>query len=330
MEAEKIPKKSPKYNCECCYYSTGNKKDYTKHLSTRKHHYAAEGNDGNNKILKNSPNANSDYLCKSCNKIYASRGSLWKHSKTCKYISTDKETLIKESAVIVSVDELVPPSRDKAFTEDMVWELIQQNKDLQNVLVEQNNKLMEVSKHTNVVQNNTTTNNTTNNHQFNLNFFLNEQCKDAVNLIDFVNSLQLQINDLEKTGNLGYVEGISRIFLKGLQELDIYARPIHCTDLKRETVYVKDQDMWEKDNADKTKLKQVVNQIASKNLRQLPIWQQQHPEFRQLDTKENDTFMKIAIGSVGGQDEEEQSKYVDKIIKIVLKDVAIEKNMLRS
>ena len=155
--------------------------------------------------------------------------------------------------------------------------------------------------------------------------FLNEHCKDAVNLIDFVNSLHVQIKDLEKTGKLGYVEGITSIFLKGLRELDVCSRPIHCTDLKRETVYVKDQDIWEKDNTEKAKLKMAIKQIAKKNLKTLPEWQRENPEFEHIDTKENEEFLQISLNSLGGQTREEAEQFNDKIIRNVLKTVVLDK-----
>ena len=207
--------------------------------------------------------------------------------------------------------------------------LIEQNKQLQNkllekdnVLIEQNNKIIELASKQ---VSNITNNNTTNNTQFNLNFFLNETCKDAMNITDFVNSLQVQIADLEKTGKIGYVEGISGILLRGLRELDYTMRPIHCTDLKRETVYVKDENSWEKDDNEKAKLKLAIQRVARKNLRTLPRWQEENPDFRILDTKENDDYLKIALNSMGGQTDTEHEKYVEKIMKNVLKEVVIEK-----
>jgi hypothetical protein len=146
-----------------------------------------------------------------------------------------------------------------------------------------------------------------------------------MNITDFVNSLQVQIADLEKTGKLGYVEGITGIFLRGLRELDYRMRPIHCSDLKRETVYVKDENSWEKDDEEKAKLKLAIQRIARKNMRTLPRWQEENPDFRILDTKENDDYMKIALNSMGGQTDTEHEKYVEKIMRNVLKEVVIEK-----
>jgi hypothetical protein len=252
-------------------------------------------------------------VCDICNKQYSSASNLWKHKQKC---------ILKENI-----------TKPETFTNDMILELIKQNKELQNTLIEQsaaimeqNSKLVEMTSKGQTNINNTNSNNTTNNNQFNINFFLNEQCKNAINIVDFLNSLQVQIQDLEKTGKLGYVEGISSIFLKGLRELNVYQRPIHCTDLKRETVYVKDNDTWEKDNAEKTKLKNAIKHIAKKNLKTLPKWQEENPDFITLDTKENNDYLKIALNSLGGQNEEEDEKFTGKIIRNVLKDVLIDKN----
>jgi hypothetical protein len=165
----------------------------------------------------------------------------------------------------------------------------------------------------------------TNNNQFNLNMFLNENCKNALNIMDFVNSLDLSIADLEETGRLGYVNGISRIFINALKNMDITMRPIHCTDIKRETVYVKDKDTWEKDNEEKEKLRKVIDQVSRKNLKLLPEWQQQNPDFRHLDTPENKQFMKISLSSLGAEYEDDQVKMEKKILKNVMKEVVLEK-----
>jgi hypothetical protein len=292
------------FYCKKCEYYTKKNSDYVKHLKTKKH---------NNRI-------NDDKTtCDICNRQYSSASNLWKHKQKC----TMKENNSNKKESV---------TKPETFTNDMILELIKQNKELQNTLIEQsaaimeqNTKLVEMTSKGQTNINNTNSNNTTNNNQFNINFFLNEQCKNAINIVDFLNSLQVQIQDLEKTGKLGYVEGISSIFLKGLRELNVYQRPIHCTDLKRETVYVKDNDTWEKDSGEKTKLKNAIKLIAKKNLKTLPKWQQENPDFITLDTKENNDYLKIALNSLGGQDEEEDEKFTGKIIRNVLKDVVIDK-----
>lgn len=307
--------------CECCNYTTSKKYDFIKHEKTQKHIKKAT-----NGVTENSQEPNS-FFCKCCNSQYNNRVSLWRHEKKCSPITEHSECeYIKNSESESDNDD---DSESSYFTKDMVMNLIKQNKELQNVLIEQNNKLLEqnnklIEKSSNTIQNNTT-NNTTNNTQFNLNFFLNEQCKDAINIIDFINSLQVQVKDLERTGQVGYVEGISQIFLNGLRELDVYTRPIHCTDLKRETVYVKDQDKWEKENDDKSRLKQAVKKIATKNLKQLPEWERENPEFSNFNSKESDQYVILTQRLMGGSNMEEDNKYEDRIIRNVLRDVVLEK-----
>jgi len=312
------PQKTPNFFCEKCAFTSSNKKDYGRHLRTRKHINNAELNQIEPKL----PQKTQLHNCSQCNKTYSNKSSLWYHKQKC---------------TITIQENLYEPTN--TFTPELFIEILKENKEIQNVLIEQNkelqNRLLEqneelhkqiielASKPSNSITNNT--NNTTNNTQFNLNFFLNETCKDAMNITDFVNSLQVQIADLEKTGKLGYVEGISGIFLRGLRELDYTMRPIHCTDLKRETVYVKDENSWEKDDDEKAKLKLAIQRIARKNMKTLPKWQQENPDFRILDTKENDSYMKIALNSMGGQNEQEHEKYVEKIMRNVLKEVVIEK-----
>jgi hypothetical protein len=331
MEAKKTQKK-PKYFCNECNFNSSNKKDFNRHLTTRKHNDGKDGSIGSNEMeawKQEIPiiNNRNTFNCIHCNKTYMSRGSLWKHNQKCKI--NNIENRIEQVENKIMTDAITKP---ETLTNDMILELIKQNKELQNTLIEQsaaimeqNTKLVEITSKGQTNINNTNSNNTTNNNQFNINFFLNEQCKNAINIVDFLNSLQVQIQDLEKTGKLGYVEGISSIFLKGLRELNVYQRPIHCTDLKRETVYVKDNDTWEKDNTDKTKLKNAIKLIAKKNLKTLPKWQEENPDFITLDTKENDDYLKIALNSLGGQDEEENEKFTGKIIRNVLKDVVIDK-----
>ena len=143
--------------------------------------------------------------------------------------------------------------------------------------------------------------------------------------MDFVNSLKIGIKELERTGKLGYTDGISSIFLDGLKEMDVYTRPIHCTDLKRETIYVKDQDKWEKEDENKTKLKTAIKKVARKNLQQLSNWQKENPECMNTQSKESDKYIVLSQNSLGGLDEKEECKYQNTIIKNVLKDVILEK-----
>jgi hypothetical protein len=308
------------YSCEYCNYITANKKDYGKHENTNKHKKNVTF--GVTNVTNPNHTLPKQYCCENCGDNFKHRMALSRHKKLC--ISDDNE------------DEIVTSNR---FTsnQDVVMQLIQQNKELQDVLreqskaiMDQNNKLIEIStkSNTTLIQNNTTTNNTTNNNSFNLNLFLNEQCKDAISITDFVDSLNLNVGDLEATGKLGYVLGISRIFINKLKELDVYERPLHCTDYKRETVYIKNQDTWEKDNSEKSKLRTIVSRIARKNLEQLPAWQAENPDYVRSDTPENNEYMKISLSSLGGYSNEEENKHVEKIMRNVLKEVTVDKNAL--
>jgi len=290
------PSFSPKFYCDHCDIGCSKKSEWDRHLTTRKHKNKAE-------YLQKAPS----YEC-TCGKSYKHRQSLFTHKQKCSGDPIEKE-------------ETETPVQQPSITNDMILTLIEQNKELQK-------QLIEMSKQTNVVNNNTTNN--TMNNQFNLNVFLNEDCKDALNIADFVGSLKLSVNDLVQTGKLGFTQGITRIFVKALKELDVNMRPLHCTDIKRETVYIKDQDTWEKEDAEKTKLRNVIKQLARKNLKVLPEWQAENPEYRYLDTPENKQFMEISISSLGSEYQDEQEKMDDKIIRNVLKEVVLDKKVVPS
>jgi len=302
---EKIcPTQNIGYNCIKCNYFTKYKRDYNKHLKTKKHNYA-----------NIEQNANQ---CPFCNKIYSSSSNLWKHKRNCNI------ELINKSDE--SLHELKSEKIPEQNQNEMIYELIKQNKELQVFLMEQNNKIMELTKNqTTIINQNNTTNN---NNQFNLNFFLNEQCKNALNIQDFLDNIQLNVADIEATGRLGYVNGISRILINKLKELDVYTRPLHCTDYKRETIYIKDKDIWEKEPNEKPKLKQIVKIVAKKNLRQLPAWQEENPDFKDVATAKNDEFVKISLSCLGSSTPEDDEKDTNKILRNVLKEVIVEKNLL--
>jgi hypothetical protein len=232
------------------------------------------------------------YPCCRCDKVYKAKNSLWYHSKKC---SGEPEQKKPEDYVVIT-------------------ELLKQNQDLQK-------QIIEISKERKQYITNTTNHTKT----FNLNVFLNETCKDAINLMDFVNSLQLKLSDFENTGRLGYVEGISKIIVNGLKQMDVHKRPIHCTDSKRETMYVKDQDVWEKENSDKSRLTKAVKMISDKNLQQTQEWIKIHPECAVNNTPENENFVNIMLAVLGGQTEEEDNKNREKILRNIAREVSIDK-----
>jgi hypothetical protein len=288
---KKMPRLPHEFWCKNCNFNATKNSNWIAHLTTKKHKQnAAE------KTLINK------FIC-DCGKEYKHASSLCNHRKNC--------------------NKPIESCNNKS-SNDLIMEMLKQNSDIQKQNQELQNKLLEIK------QIPTVTNNIQNNVQnvqnnFNLNMFLNEQCKDAISITEFIDSLRLEVSDLEATGKLGYVLGISRIFINKLKELDIHERPLHCTDIKRETIYIKDKDIWEKESKEKNTLKQVVKKIARKNLQQLPAWQEQNPDFKTLDTPENNEYMKISLSALGAYSREEEEKDIDKIMKNVLKEVVIEK-----
>ena len=243
---------------------------------------------------------------------------LWSHKKKC----IIKPVLISEP---VSENEI-----QNVFTNsDMIMEILKQNQDFKNMIIEQNKQNQELQKQMLELTSkagNTTNNNTTNN-QFNLQIFLNEKCKNAMNITDFVDTVKVQPKDLEVFGTHGYCEGITRIFIRYLNELDICKRPIHCSDLKREIMYVKDKDVWEKDDERKL-IKKAIDKIERKNHLIIPAWQLENPEFNQYDSKVNDVYNKLLIEAMGGETKEENEKNYNKITRCIAKGTIITKNPL--
>jgi len=314
--------------CEFCKYSTSDPTNYKKHLLTAKHKRLSEIN---RECSESEKSTTLSYYCECCDFNTRNKYDFARHNNTKKHqhssnIYKKPDSIEKTSNPESTIHQVSQQQPSNGITTDIVMELLKQNKEIQNSLVEQNkelqNTLMEMSKQNKVI--NTPTNNITNN-QFNLNLFLNEECKNALNIEDFIDSLKLTVNDIEETGKLGYTQGLTRIFVKALKDLDVTMRPFHCTDIKRETVYIKDQDSWEKENAEKTKLRNVLKQIARKNLKMLPEWQEQNPDFKYLDTPENEKFMQISLSSLGSEYKDEQDKMEEKIIRNVLKEVVLEK-----
>jgi hypothetical protein len=310
-----ISPKKPRtiYSCAACDYTTCNKKDYTIHNSTRKHL--------NNTNSPNPPEKNpNEYKCPNCNKAHKDRAGLWRHKKKCSLNEEPNELKTKMNSNII--------------TTELVIELVKQNKELQELLRDERKILIEEMKksnngsnnvYANTISNNTNIQNTNNNSNFNLNVFLNEQCKNAINLSDFINSLVVTAQDFERTGKVGFVEGISKIFLKGLKALDVYSRPIHCTDLKRESIYVKQDNVWVKEDSEKTHLNTAVKQLARKNLRQLVTWKEENPDCLDTSTPASDLLVKFSQTALGGIGEQEDAKYRNAIIKNIMKDVVVDK-----
>ena len=323
-------KKSPKFECFKCGTKTNNKKDYAKHLMTAKHAKNVNGDGGD----KNFPH----FQCEKCNKNYESRNGLWKHSKMCNYIKDlpiQNEIINIESNenIIMSINETDAEPKDTnlikfLFKENtdfknMILEVVKSNTDLQKQNNELQKQVLEVCKNTSITNINNSNNNS-HNKTFNLQFFLNEQCKDAMNISDFVNSFELQLSDLESVGELGYVDGITKIMLDKLNAMDIYKRPVHCSDTKREILYVKDADKWEKELRSNPKLRHAIKTVSFKNMKLAVLWSDTYPESKASESRLNDVYMKLIIQSTGGSGEIGDSE--NKIIKRIAKEIFIDKN----
>jgi hypothetical protein len=287
MVTQKSPKISKIFNCDNCDYECCKISEWNKHCSTVKHKRLQNDYSEISKISKQ------NYEC-NCGKKYNHRQNLYTHKKKCTYIPNKLETT--------------------ELTNDLVMKLINQNTELHKLLMEQ-------AKETKTVTN--TTNNTNN---FNLNVFLNEKCKDALNLADFVEGLQVQLKDLEETALLGYTEGVSRIFINGLNELEVCKRPIHCSDAKRETLYIKDQNEWSKEDIDKSHLSKAIKTVSNKNIQQIFEWQKKYPEYNDPESKQSDKYMEMICNTMSGSSKEEQLQNLNKIIKNISKETIIDKS----
>ena len=306
------PKIPHRFCCDCCDIKTNNKKDFSKHCLTSKH--INRTNLG--KIEQKYPLTM--YCCKVCSKEYKARNSLWYHEQKC-FIKEDTNKMdadkIDTNKMDTSITTIITDDTNLSNLSTIVIELIKSNTDLQK-------QMMEVCKTTNSSINNN--NNTVNsyNKTFNMQFFLNEQCKDAMNIMDFVNSMKLEFSDLEDVGKLGYVEGISNIIIRKLNELDIYKRPIHCSDAKREIMYVKDDNIWEKENSTYDKLRKAIKYVTKKNGDMLIPWSQSHPACMNTSHPLNDTYIQIMGQAMGGKESfvDSENKIMKKIAKAVLID----------
>jgi len=284
-----------------------------RHLSTQKHARLTMADKWLTNSAQNAQNAQNSFECV-CGNLYKHRQSLFKHEKVCKEIHKHPVDNISTAEILNIIKTLIKDNQD--FTKELV----------NSVVSNQTDTIKEITKagiNTNATTNNVNNNSHNNSHNktFNLQVFLNETCKNAMNLTDFIDSIKLQLSDLIKIGEIGYVEGISNIITSNLKSLDITQRPIHCTDKKRETVYVKDQDKWEKDDDNNNKIRKLIKKVAYKNENLLPQFKQKHPGCNYSESKYSDQYSKIVIEAMGGDKEKD-----DKIIKNISKVVTINKD----
>jgi hypothetical protein len=304
MTTKKEQNEQQKYYCKNCDYNCYKKYNYERHILTSKHIKTT-------KDIKNEEfEQNDKFKCVNCNKIYKDRAGLWRHKKKC------SETIVFDS----SYNEI------KVLT-NLVLEVVKQNQELitqNNEFQKQNQELQK-----NVIEvfkngTNNTTNINSHNKSFNLQFFLNETCKDAMNIMDFVDSIKIQLADIESIGELGFVNGMSKLIIKNLNALAENMRPVHCNDPKRDSLYVKDANVWEKEDSDNKKIKKAIKYISHKNICAIPEWKAKYPDCIYSDSKKSNQYNHIVIEAMGGPGDNDSEK-ADKIVKKIAKEVIIDK-----
>ena len=291
-----------KYYCNCCDYGTSKKSSFNDHNLSAKHKRETES-----KQIETPGNAilPKFFFCENCEKEFKNRSGLWKHNKNCK----NKNDIDKKN--------------EEPTDKQLMMMVVQQNVMLIKENQEFKNLILEIVKKDTTI-NNTTTHTNSHNKTFNLQFFLNETCKDAMNIMDFVDSIKLQLSDLENVGKLGYVDGISKIIVSNLNSLDETKRPVHCTDSKREVMYVKDEDKWEKENENKQKMRKVIKHVAHKNTKLLKEFKTKYPGCEKSESKYSEKYDKLIIEAFGGKGDNDDEKE-NKIIRNIAKEVTIDK-----
>ena len=292
MDSKKSPKVANQFTCDICYYSTCKMSDYSKHITTAKHI-------NNSKWIvmdsKKSPKVAKPFICK-CGKSYKYDTGYYKH--------INKQTCASSNSLVIDKDFVMSILKQHS-------DMVKENGELKSMMIE-------------VLKNGS--HNTINSHNktFNLQFYLNDTCKDAMNITDFVNNIQLQLSDLEKMGDIGYVNGISSIIVKKLKDMDVNSRPIHCTDVKREIMYVKDEDKWDKEENGNPKIRHAIKHIAFKNTKLLNQFKDKYPDYNNSSSRVSDNYNKILIESMGGKGDNDLEKE-NKIIRNITKEVTVEK-----
>jgi hypothetical protein len=293
--------KTPKYECKICDFNCSKNCDYQRHISTLKHIHRVNDNGG---VF-----FNAKHICLVCNTHYKHASGLSRHKKICKNIEPIKS---------------IPLQVDDPMQTSLILELVKQNQEFKQMLIEQNKTILEVAKNSQV-NNNTMNNSNNNNKTFNLQFFLNETCKDAMNMKDFIKSLELSLPELEKMGEIGFAEGMSRVFVNRLNSLDITKRPIHCSDVKREIIHIKDDNKWEMDNANLDRLRKIIKQLTIKNILKVDDWKKANQGCTEYNSRKNAQYLKINMEAIGPVDDAEVKRDFGKIIRRVAETTAIDK-----
>jgi hypothetical protein len=294
--------------CETCDYKCDKMSSWKQHLLTNKHIMATSGNQNMQLKISN--------LECCCGKKYKDRTGLWRHTKKCvqylETVDTGPSATVYENTVVTT----------HSIDHNLLFELIKQNQEFKELLVEQNKTMIDLAGkvgNTNMTTNNNNINNIKNQNNFNIQMFLNEKCKDAISLDDFVESLQINAETAEYAGKHGYVNGITNIFMTGLKQLEVHMRPIHCTDLKRETMYVKGINMWAKDGENNSNMMGAIKDVSTKNMKQLPVWIEENPDSKISGTEKYEEQLRIMMGML------DLDKNKEKVLKNLAKEVLIDK-----
>ena len=319
-----------RFLCKICDYKTNKKTNYDTHIKSTRHIKRTEETKGGQKSDAIQTLFNSNIFC-SCGKQYKHRQGLWKHKKIC---NRSLGTLTDEENIkLLNESGIKPHDEEDEDTGENVQLDIKANitafcdKDLIMMLIKQNSELMEMLKNgTTSHSHNTTNHMNSHNKTFNLQFFLNETCKDAMNITEFIENIKIDVSDLENMGRVGYVEGMSNILIKNLNTLDVSKRPIHCTDKKREIMYIKDNNVWEKDDEQKNKLHKTIKRVSHKSIKTLPAYREKYPGCEFAISKFSDNYNKMIIEVMGGSGDNDVEKE-DKIIQKVAKHITINKGI---
>jgi len=330
LSTEKMPKNAEKYYCEKCDFTTCKLSNYEKHLLTKKHK-STENQQNQQEKCQKMPN---NYVCE-CGKTYKERTGLWKHKKKCTYLEPEfkEDENLKNSEVSNIMKTLVQPLVDQ---NNKLMETIAENekkKEQQQLQQQEENQklqsqLIEAVKEGKTINNINNVSNV-NNVNYSINVFLNDQCKDAMSLTDFIETIKYQLEDLEDVGRLGYVDGISKLFIENLSGMEVTKRPIHCTDLKRKSLYIKNNDEWTKDN-NNTEMRKAINKVANNNMKNIDKWRDANPEHHNVGsgTKKKQYLDIVTESSSFATDD--NGKKGDKIIKNISDVVSIDREMLKS
>jgi hypothetical protein len=310
-----VTEKMPKMRCDLCDFGCSKLSNWNAHLLTSKHQFVT------NCDKTVTQNNSSTYMCSNCNKVYNSRNGLWSHSKKCKQSKNDDTDIVEQLLKQNNEFKTIILEQNKMFVGQSI-ELQKQTSEIQKQNQDMHKQILEVCK------NGIIANNTVNSHNktFNLQVFLNEDCKDAMNVSDFMNSLNLQVSDLECVGQLGFVEGISNIIIKRLNAMDITKRPVHCTDSKRETIYIKEDGVWTKDDDDNMKIRKLVRGVSSRNCKNAGAYKAMYPEWKDPESKHSYIYDKIVLEAFGGTNNGKDEENENKIIRKILKHLTIDKS----